>query len=231
MSKALKPARRLSSILHSSSRDAYLVHHRLRTSQTVRFNSFSCREEAPFARTECGRVGIGDPPMKCALLFLTLGCLGGAEEQFTILGTIDRLARSDISVKTQRGSFRIVGDSTTEVVKDKSYHDFSPLKVGDEVSVRCQPGGSGKLVATRIWAKVVSFAGTVKDVRGEEIEVITNSGDERRIVRIYPDTVFGTNRDDVTAGKQVRITGLDVGSGAVDATRVALYNTDVPARR
>ena len=82
-----------------------------------------------------------------------------------------------------------------------------------------------------VFASVVNFAGTVKDVRGEEIEVVTTNGDERKIVRLYPDTVFGTNRSDVTAGKQVRIVGLDAGNGAIDGSRVALYNTDVPADR
>src|SRR5437868_4832975 len=131
--------------------------------------------------------------MKLALLLLTLGSLFAAvEEQFTFIGTVDKLGRNEISIKTPRGSFKIYADGKTELVKDKSYHDLSPIKIGDEISVRCQPDASGKLIATRIWANAVSFAGTVKDVRGEEIEVITTTGEERKIVRLYPDTVFGT---------------------------------------
>jgi hypothetical protein len=170
--------------------------------------------------------------MKLALLLLTLGPLFAAvEEQFTTIGTIDKIAHNQVTVKTARGSFPISANDKTEVVKDKTYHDLSPLKVSDEISIRSQPDAAGKLVAVKIFANVVNFAGTVKDVGREEIEVITNSGDERKIVRIYPDTVFGTNRSDVTAGKHVRVVGLDVGNGAVDAARIALYNTDVPTDR
>lgn len=162
--------------------------------------------------------------MKLALLVLSLGFLSAAvEEQFTIIGTVDKIARNQISVKTARGSFPVSIDEKTEVV--------SPLKPGEEISVRCQPDASGKLLAVKVFTTVVNVSGTVKDVRGEEIEVVTTSGDERKIVRLYPDTVFGTNRSDVTAGKQVRIVGLDVGNGSVDAARVALFNTDVPVDR
>jgi len=170
--------------------------------------------------------------MKLALLILTLGFLSAAaEEQFTIIGTVDKIAHNQVTVKTARGYFPISTDNKTEVVKDETYHDLSPLKVSEEIGVRCQPDASGKLVATKIWANVVNFSGTVKDVRDEEIEVVSHSGDERKIVLFYPDTVFGTNRSDVTAGKQVRIVGLDIGNGAVDAARVALYDTYTPTDR
>ena len=173
--------------------------------------------------------------MKLALLILAFGSLAAAEE-FTFIGTIDKLARSEISVKTQRGSFKIYADDKTELVKDKSYHDFSPLKTGDEISVRCQPDTAGKLIAVKVWANIVSLAATVKELQTEQIEVVVTSsdaagGDQSRIVRLYPDTVFGTNKADVAVGQRLRIVGLDVGNGTVDAARIALYNTDVPARR
>jgi hypothetical protein len=170
--------------------------------------------------------------MKLALLILTLGSLVAAvEEQFTFIGAIDKLGRNEIIIKTPRGPFKIYADNKTEVAKDKAYSDFSPLKAGDEISVRCRPDGSGKLVALKVFAKAVNFPGTVKDVRGEEIEVVTGTGDEHKIVRLYPDTVFGTNRSDLTPAKQIRVVGLDIGDGKVDASRVALYNTDVPVQR
>src|SRR5438046_1823246 len=141
--------------------------------------------------------------MKLALLILTLGFLSAAaEEQFTIIGTVDKIAHNQVTVKTARGSFPISTDNKTEVVKDETYHDLSPLKVSEEISVRCQPDASGKLVATKIWANVVNFSGTVKDVRGEENEIVRDGDDERKIVRSYPDTVLGTNKSDVVAGRQ-----------------------------
>jgi hypothetical protein len=165
---------------------------------------------------------------------LTLVSLAPCQEKFTFVGTIDKVSRNELTIRTSRGPVKMFANRTTEVVKDKSYHDFAPLKTGDEISVQCQPDASGKLVAVKVWANVVSFPATVKELRGEEIEVaVTNDetgggGDQRKIVRFYPDTIFGTNRADLSVGQRVRIGGLDVGNGVVDAARIALYNTDVP---
>ena len=95
-------------------------------------------------------------------------------------------------MKTPRGSFTIYAGSRTEVVKDKTFHDFSPLKVGDEISVRCEPNSSGKLVAIKLWANVVTFSATVRYVNEDEIEVLTiptadYPREEHRIVRIHAD--------------------------------------------
>jgi hypothetical protein len=165
------------------------------------------------------------------LLSLTSGCFAADDEQFTVIGTIDKLLRNQISVKTPRGAFPIGADEKTEIMKDKPYHDLSALKVGEEIAVQCKPDAAGKLVAVKFWANVVNFAATVKEVRDQQIEVETSSkdGQEHKIVRFYPDTAFGTNRSDLAAGQQLRVVGLDVGNGIVDASRIALYNTDVPA--
>jgi hypothetical protein len=172
--------------------------------------------------------------MKPALLILTLGSLSAFGQQSTVIGSIDRMTGSEITVKTLRGSFTIHADDRTETVKDQPYRDLSPLRAGDEISVRCQPDGSGKLVAVKIWARVITFSATVRYVNDDEVEVVTipNSDygrEEHRIVHLYPDTVFGTSRKDLSVGQRVRIVGLDVANGAVDASRVALYNTDLPA--
>jgi hypothetical protein len=174
--------------------------------------------------------------MKPLLLLLALGSLAAFGQQSTVIGTINRLAGSEITVKTPRGSFTIYAGDRTEVVKDKMYRGFSPLKVGDEISARCEPNGSGKLVAVRIWANVVTFSATVKYVNGDDIEVLTIPNadyrrEEHRIVHLHPDTAFSTNRKDVAEGRDIRVVGLDVGSGAVDAARITIYNTDLPITR
>jgi len=174
--------------------------------------------------------------MKSALLILTLGSLAAFGQQSTVIGTINRLAGSEISVKTPRASFTIYAGDRTEVVKGKIYRGFSPLKVGDEISARCEPNSSGKLVAVKIWANVITFSATVKYVNGDDIEVVTipNSDyrrEELRIVHLHPDTAFSTTRKDVTVEQSVRLVGLDVENGAVDAARIAVYNTDLPVTK
>ncbi len=176
--------------------------------------------------------------MKLVLLILStlaFGSVAGAEEQFIIVGTISKLARNQISVKTTTGFFVIPADDMTEVVKEKNYRDLSLLRVGDEISVHCR-NPAGKPIAAKIWANVVTFSATVKYVNGDDIEVLTIPTadypiEEHRIVHLYPDTVFGTTRRDLSVGQTVRIVGLDVGNGAVDAARIALYDTYTPTDR
>ena len=174
--------------------------------------------------------------MKLAFLILStlaFGSVAAAEDQVIIVGTISKLAHNQISVRVPSGFFVIPADDRTEVVKEKTYRDLSPLRVGDEISVHCR-NPAGKPIAAKIWANVVTFSATVKYINGDEIEVVTipnadYAKEEHRIVHLHAHTAFGTSRKDLSVGRDVRIVGLDVGDGAVDAARVALYNTDVPA--
>src|SRR4051812_25439026 len=105
--------------------------------------------------------------MKSFLLFLSIfafGSFAADEEQFTIIGSIDRIARNQINVKTPRGSFPISTDEKTEVLKNKINSGVTALKIGDEIGVQCRPDASGKLAAVRISATVVNFAATVNEV-------------------------------------------------------------------
>jgi len=109
------------------------------------------------------------------------------------------------------------------------------LRAGDEISVRCQPDGfPASFFAVKIWARVIMFSATVRYLNGDEIEVVTipdadYDREEHRIVHLYPDTVYwDESKGFVGRTKRVRIVGLDVGNGAIDGSRVALYNTDVP---
>ena len=169
------------------------------------------------------------------ILSISLGSVAALAQPSTVIGSIDRITGSDITVKTPRNSFVIHADDRTETLKDRTYHGISPLKVGDEISARCEANGPGKLRAITIWAKLITFSATVKYLNGDAIEVLTIPNtdygrEEHKLVHLYPDTAFGTNRKYVTAGQNVRIVGLDVGNGAVDAARIALYNTDLPTK-
>src|SRR6266404_3193675 len=105
------------------------------------------------------------------LAILTLQSVAAAEES-TIIGTVLKLTRNSISVKTPRGGFMIPVDDKIEVVKDKTYQDLSPLKVGDEVSVHCR-NPTGKPVAVKVFANVITFSATVRHVADNEIEILT----------------------------------------------------------
>ncbi len=172
------------------------------------------------------------------LLVLVIICSGAiaSAQSSTVIGTIDRITGADMIVKTPRGSLTVHADDRTETVKEKIYRGISALKAGEEVSIHCEPFGTGKLHAVRIFANVITFSAIVKRIDGDDIEVLTipNSDyarEEHRIVRIYVDTAFGARREEVTVGRDVRIVGLDGANGTIDAARIALYNTDLPVTK
>jgi hypothetical protein len=110
------------------------------------------------------------------------------------------------------------------------------LRAGDEISARCEANNSHKLAVLKIWAAVVEFAASIKYVDGDDIEVVTtptsdSRREEHKIVHLYADTALSTNRKDIKAGQEVRVVGLDIGNGAIDAARIALYNTDLPVTK
>src|SRR5712692_1429549 len=178
----------------------------------------------------------GSYTVKPRLLILALGSFAAFGQQSTVIGTIEKFVGNEIRVKTPSKPVTLFADDRTVVSKGKTYQGSLPLKAGDEISVRCERNGAGKLVAIRIWANVVTFSATVKYIDRDDIEVITSPNsdsqrEEHKIVHLHPDTAFGTNRKDVTVGQYVRVVGLDVENGAIDAARVTIYNTDTPAKR
>ena len=170
--------------------------------------------------------------MKLFALFVALGPLAGFAQQCHVIGTIDRITPSEIRVIASRGSFILSSNDRTETVKDKIYRGLNVLRAGDEISAECEAGSSGKLVAIKIWAKVVAFSATVKHITGDTVEVLTIANaeyprHEHWTVRLHRDTAFGTRRSDIAEGQDIRVVGLDVGGGAVDAARITIYNTDL----
>jgi hypothetical protein len=173
--------------------------------------------------------------MKLALLILTLAIVPAFPQDCTVIGVIDKLADAEMILKTPRGLFTIYADERTETMKDTAHRGLAVLRVGDEVSVHCD-AGSGKRKAVKIWAAVVTFAATIHYVNGDDLEVVTSQNsdshrEERKIVHLYPDTALSADRRKLVADQDIRVVALDVGNGAVDAARIALYNTDLPIRQ
>src|SRR3954453_2247770 len=115
--------------------------------------------------------------MKLVLLIvstLAFGSVAAAEEKVTLIGAISRLASNQVSISTPRGIFSMSVVDNLEVVKDRIYHGLLHLRVGDEISVSCKL--IGRPIAYKLWANVVTFSAMVKDINGDEIEVVTVLG-------------------------------------------------------
>ncbi|HTM50539.1 MAG TPA: DUF5666 domain-containing protein [Bryobacteraceae bacterium] len=162
--------------------------------------------------------------MQPRLLISVLLALAAHGEQYSILGTVDHFAGNEIRIRNPKRTVTVLIDHRTV--------GASGLKHGGEVSVRADLDGSGKLVARRVWTKVVTFSATVRGGEQDDIEVLTSPPrEEHRMVHLLPETALSTNRSDLSPGQYIRVTGIEVENGSVDAARITIYNTDLPARR
>ena len=86
--------------------------------------------------------------MRVQLLILALAATVAYGQQVSVVGIIDWFAGNEIRVRNQKKTITVLIDDHTV--------GASKLKHGDEISVRADLNGSGKLLASRIWSKVVT---------------------------------------------------------------------------
>lgn len=161
-----------------------------------------------------------------AFVFLCAAAFGD-----TLVGTVVSVDKNQLRIKSSTGEVQLQADEKTSVIKAKTFHDLSPLAVGDVVKVNFHGESPEPLVAVNIVAQV-AVSGVIKESAPLRLTVVPDSKTEAtpRIVFLSPDTKYATSKRDLTAGRRIQVTGWDVGDGAVDAEKIAIYNTDLPVR-
>ena len=138
---------------------------------------------------------------------------------------------------TQSVTFRI--DSDTEVWNGRIYKDLAVLKVGDEVSVHGVKGTSDALAARSISVQKITFRAIVTKVDRANSTIVaapntdsTRTGESgSRVIHYFPNTASFADWKGLAVGHEVLVVGLALQNGDVDVTRIAIYNTDLPATR
>ncbi len=179
--------------------------------------------------------------MQAALLALVFPAAFGALQQapaplITVTGTVGEITDGSLQISTRIGTRIVRTGEHTEVRKGgRTYRGLAALRAGDAIAVRCPDtiaAGAEKLVAVRLTADVVTFRGILQDVAAGYIDVGPGSRSVRanvRRVRLSADTEYGGTRR-LAIGQEVHIVGWDFGDGGIEATRIAVYNTDLPLR-
>ncbi len=170
-----------------------------------------------------------------ALLFLpALAGFGGLGQ--SIIGTVEKVGHDQLQIKGPDGSVMLRVDEKTTVRKGKTRHDLSALAIGDEVRVNYY--GEQQLTAVDISAKIevsgiITEAGAGRMVIMPGSTAAAEAPDKKKIfVFLSRATKFGTSRrSQLAPGRRVHVVGWDAGDGVVDAERVAIYETDLPAQR
>ncbi len=173
------------------------------------------------------------------LSLLSMAAFAQQPSPRALIGTVEKVLGREIQVRSGQESVTLYADDRTTVSRDAVYRDLSPLKSGDEICVRYAADSSGKLVALSIWAKVTTFRGVVKQVTPGRLVVGVSRSPQMgpalkasdRVVHTYPETVFSPGSRGAATGQELDITGMDLGNGEVGAVRIAIFNTDLPARR
>jgi hypothetical protein len=158
-----------------------------------------------------------------------------------VIGIVKSISGNVITVDSGDRVTAVLTNERTEVWKGKIFHDLSLILVGDDFAGRCRNDASGRLVAELIELNVVNFFGIITKVEGggEKFEMFTNpkadpqSGYEKKrlVVVVDADTIFTASaKEDLKAGRDVQMVGLDLRDGTVRATRLTVYEGNWPVR-
>jgi len=146
-----------------------------------------------------------------------------------ITGRIEKLGSHELRVD----GMRISVTDTTMVIKGRTYHDLSPLVVGEQVRIKLDPHAEGRLVAQTISARA-TVAGTIIQASGEMLIIrpapkrATVEPRSATTVHLNSNTVYAGTARQLAVGTEVEVVGWDVGYGEIDAARIAIYNGDLP---
>jgi hypothetical protein len=162
------------------------------------------------------------------VLLPALAAAGQQAAPAPLLCTVETVVGSRLQVKTAAGPLTLYADSRTEVWKGSVSHDLRPLSSGVQVAPRYHEDAAGKLVLDKVWADVAEFSGVVAKVSGDCFDVRPNREGASRPACFSRDTAFSTSAKDLTAGQEVRVIGLDLKNGKIQAARITIYNTDLP---
>jgi uncharacterized protein DUF5666 len=156
-----------------------------------------------------------------------------------VVGTVKGVTGQAILVDGGTQATTIVSDERTEFWKGKTFHDLSPVQIGDDLSARCRADASGNLVAEVIWLNIVNFFGVITQVDGGGFEMLTNPNadpqsayvEKKLKVTVDADTLFEASaKEDLKLGRGVQMVGLDLKNGTVMATRLTVYEGNRPVR-
>jgi Domain of unknown function (DUF5666) len=158
-----------------------------------------------------------------------------------VIGIVKGISGNVISVDAGERVMAVFADGNTEIWKGKVFHDLSLVQVGDDFAARCRADNSGRLAAELIELNVVAFFGIITKVDGggERFEMFTNpnadpqSGYVKKSLTVTVDsaTLFSASaKEDLKAGRDVQMVGLDLRDGTVRATRLTVYEGNRPVR-
>jgi len=156
-----------------------------------------------------------------------------------LIGRLTAVSSDRIEVQDSAGTHVLYSDAASNIWRGKDYHDFSVLRVGDEVDVRYRNDAQSRAVVVNLWANIDKVEGRITRVgRGgfqvdENYSTPASSGYRRGLREIIYDSGAqweDSMPGDLKIGRDVFVIGLRLPSGKLEATRVIVYEGLAPVR-
>ncbi len=173
------------------------------------------------------------------LVLLAAAVLLHAAPSCLVIGHITAASPNRIEVRDGTGRHIFYFDASSEVWRGQDYHDFSALRVNDEVMLQCRTGADGRSMVTSLFADLGKVEGRITRVGRTGFQVDQNynadpqSGYRRGLRQILFDSRTQWEASlpkDLRAGRDVFVLGLKLPGGELRATRVTVYEGNRPVR-
>jgi hypothetical protein len=156
-----------------------------------------------------------------------------------LIGRLTAVSGQRIEVQDAAGTHAFYCDAASNIWRGRSYHDFSVLQIGDEITVRYRNDVHTRAVVIDLWANIDKVEGRITHVGRDGFQVDENystaadSGYRRGLREIIYDSGTqweGRLAEDLKVGRDVFVIGLKLPSGKLEATKVIVYEGKAPVR-
>jgi hypothetical protein len=151
------------------------------------------------------------------------------------IGTITRVDSRVVHAITDGQSLVLKLAPNATVWKGRDYHDFSAIRVGDEVMVTGEVDKDGNIAVSKLWDNIIHLAGSIVRVNGPSVEMETAATEthpeEKVVISVDENTRFvDSDRADLEAGRGMDVVAVRITKGQVQESKITVYIGNSPAR-
>jgi hypothetical protein len=149
-------------------------------------------------------------------------------------GTVIAIDRNVIFLNGGSGPITVKTNAATRIWKGEDGVDIGVIQPGDDLAMRGVRDADGTFVPSEMWANITSLDGIIESVNGPDVDVqvIRNdSVNEKKHIRLTTKTLPSHDllkREHVQVGRHVRVIGLALADGTIQASRVRVYMNGRP---
>jgi len=145
-------------------------------------------------------------------------------------GIVVAVDRNQIFVNSANGALTLRMKSSVRIWKGEDGAPIDAIKPGDDLAMRGSMDSDGTFVPSEIWVNITALDGVIKklDAPNVEIDVVRNDSiQQTKTVRITGKTLSVKDsplkREQLQVGRHVRVIGLALEDGTIQASRITVY--------